>query len=272
MLNNNNKIIERTENDNRFWVSHSKMDVARKCMKLFDYKYIQKIKTDVENIYADFGSFVHEVAEHYKGEGKEKLIELFKNLVPSKFKIHESYKHKIPLALKNVHSYYANYLKKQIEFKNELNLAFALEDDIIINGKIDILIKTKKGKWRVVDYKTKKTYKFYDPKDQLAMYMLLLHNIFDIPYEDIECEIVYVSLEREDKYGNIIPNEGYKNISKVYKVTYEDVKLLEREIRVLYKRIHKNIETNTWLSNPSWFNCTFCDYKDICEDSVAETP
>lgn len=256
----------------QLWLSHSKMEVARQCMKKFMHQYILKTEIDEEQdtSSADFGSCIHEIAENYTGGGKEELLALYHQLVPSKYTISDDYKPKIPLALKNLHQYFVKYLKTQKECQNELDIKIEFDERIMLTGKIDILIEKVDGKWRVVDYKTKKNNQWYDPKDQLAMYMLMMNKKFGIPLEDIDCEIVYLSMDWEDKKGNKIMNEGYENIAKVYKVTENDVYLLEREINVLYKRIQKNQESGEWLANPSWFNCTYCPYKSICEDSVAE--
>jgi len=259
-------------NNDMLWLSHSKMDVARQCMKKFCYQYIEKVEIDEDQdtSAADFGSCIHEIAENYTGGGKEELLALYHKFVPSKYIISEEYKPKIALALKNLHQYFSKFLKTQKKHENELNVKLELNEKIMLTGKIDIFIEKNDGKWRVVDYKTKKSNKFFDPTDQLAMYMLMMNKKYNIPLEDIDCEIVYLSMDWEDKKGNKILNEGYENIAKVYKVTENDVRLLEREISVLYKRIQKNQETGEWLSNPSWFNCTFCPYKSMCEDSVAE--
>jgi RecB family exonuclease len=261
--------ISKMSNNKKLWISHSKKELANKCMKQFFYKYIEKVELEdevVDTSASDFGSCIHEIAENYTGGGKEELLALYHKLVPSKYVIADHYKKKIGTALKNVHTYYVNFLKKQKGYEHELDLTVDFNDDIVLTGKIDIKIDKDDGKVRVVDYKTKKSMTFYDPTDQLAMYMLMLNLKYGIPLEDIDCEIVYLSLDPEDKKGNQILNEGYENIAKVYNVSVEDVEILKREIMVLLKRINKNKKTGEWLPQPSWFNCTYCPYKKICED------
>lgn len=240
-------------------------------MKMLKFKYVDKIKmTQDDTSSGDFGNAMHEIAENYKGGGKDELLTLYHQLVQGKYEINDYYRKKIPIALKNIHSYFKKFLLKQKSYVSELDLTVPLDDEITLTGKIDVYVETNDNRIRVVDYKTKKSYKWYDPKEQLAMYMLILNIDRGIPLKNIDTEIVYLSLDEEDKYGNKYENVGYENVAKCYDVDEEDVILLKREISVLRKRIKKNLKSGEWLSTPTEFNCTYCDYNSICEDSIAK--
>lgn len=259
------------ENDDILYLSHSRLVVSRTCMKQFNYAFIEKIEAkDDDTSAADFGNLIHEIGEFYNGEGKSWLIGMFHKLVPSKYKLSDDYKKKVPLALKNLHNYYMLNIKGYEQTtKRELPVKYELTPKIKLTGKIDILIE-KNDRKIVVDYKTKKSYKWYDPKDQFAMYMLLLNKKMGIPFKDIDCEIVYLCLDGEDKRGNIILNEGIENILKSYKVVEKDVILLEREIMTLYNKVTKSKETGKWLASPDLFACKYCKFNKICDESIAD--
>lgn len=254
--------------------SHSKLDVARKCMLCFKYKYIDKLKDKQESTASEFGNLVHSISEEYSGGGKEVLLKLY-HKYKDKYKISDEYKKKIPLALKNIHAYWVAFLSKEEKEKIKHELDFKttpikLKEDISLIGKIDIYIECKNGRYRIVDYKTNKNNKFSNHTSQLSLYMLLLNRLHGIPYDQMDCEVIYLSMDESDKYGNPILNEGYENISKIYKLDELDVECLTSEIFQIDERIKKSIDTGKWKSNPTKFNCTYCDFKDICPEKWTE--
>lgn len=246
--------------------SHSKLEVIRKCLLLYKNKYIDKLEGEQDKSATDFGEVSHSIAENYKGTGKQELLDLYKGLVKEKYKLTDFYVKKIPLSLKNIHTFHKTIIEDEsVEWvKRELDLKAKLTDDIEINGKIDILIKYKNGRYKIGDYKTSKSSKYGDHTNQLAMYKLLLNKNYDIPYSSMDSDIIYIALDGEDKYGNIILNEGLENIIKPYDVTASDIYCLEEEIKSIHNMILKNMDTNIWKENPTWFNCTYCQYSKIC--------
>jgi CRISPR/Cas system-associated exonuclease Cas4 (RecB family) len=87
----------------------------------------------------------------------------------------------------------------------------------------------------------------------------------------MECEIVYLSLVDKEKDGTVVLTEGYENISRVYTVDESDVAVLGEEIEAVNHRIQRALKSDKWSSNPSWFNCTFCPYKHMCEDKWTQS-
>jgi hypothetical protein len=85
--------------------SHSKLEVLRKCFLQYKYKYVDKLEEEQDRSATDFGEVCHYIGEMYKGTGKKELLELFKSKVPGEYQLNDFYKHKIPLALKNIHTY-----------------------------------------------------------------------------------------------------------------------------------------------------------------------
>lgn len=252
--------------------SHSKLDILRKCFLQYKYKYIDKLEAEKDTIATDFGEVCHLISEHYTGSGKVELLKLYKNLVPEKYKLIEKYVHKVPLALKNIHAYNTKILKHKdvVEVNNELNLKTQLTEEIEINGKIDVLIKYKNGRYKVVDYKTSKA-KRNDYTNQLAMYKLLIHTNYNIPYDQMDAEIVYLALDGETKYGEIVLNEGVENIISTYNIEETDIYCLISEIEHLHKCVKTSLDKNDWSCKPTWFNCTYCDYKNKCDKRFIKT-
>lgn len=256
------------------WWSHSKLNVARDCLKKFKYKYIDKIEVEEDRTAAHFGEIMHTVAEKYNGEGKDVLLACYHDAIKDCGPIvNEEYRKRIPLALKNIHVAWAKHLKGVLKKNRRLedNIKVSLNEDIIVNGKIDVtVIDDKNGRIRVIDYKTSKSKKYGDHTDQLAMYMLLLHLKHHIPYEDMDCEIVYLCLQPEEKDGTPVANEGSENICKEYKVLLEDVGILVEEIEAINHKIDVALKTDKWTARPSWFKCTYCPFSEMCEDRYVD--
>jgi len=246
--------------------SHSKLDVARQCMLKYKYKYVDKLKLKQEDMSAsDFGSLVHEIAENYKGGGKEELLVLYHTLVPEKYKLTDVYKAKVPLALKNVHAYWTSVLAADCDkVQHEIDATIDINAEISLNGKIDLFIE-KRGRYIIGDYKTSKSKEYANHTNQLATYMLILNKKYNIPYEKMDCEVIYLALDPITKKGKEVLNEGYDNISKFYKLDESDVEFLVREIEMINARINKSLDKNDWLSTPTKFNCTYCDFSSVCE-------
>lgn len=245
--------------------SHSKLEILRKCFLLYKYKYIDKLKDIQDRSATDFGEVCHFIAENYKGTGRKELETLLKQKLTKEYKLTDFYKNKLPLALKNIHTYNKLLSDASIEsVEHELDLTFPLNDEISLTGKIDLMIKYKNGKCRIVDYKTSKA-KNANHTNQLSMYKLLINRKFGIKYDDMSTDIVYLALENITKHGDLVLNEGLENIILPYEVDEMDINCLIMEIESLHNKINISKDKNIWNCNPTWFNCTYCGYKHICD-------
>jgi CRISPR/Cas system-associated exonuclease Cas4 (RecB family) len=246
--------------------SHSKLEIARKCMRLFKNKYIDKIKVDDKNDYNRFGNLLHEVIENYTGTGLEELVALYHKFYKKHPYTDNALKARAPIALKNIHSTWKKYIKdSKGTIVHEEDVKVQLNDTIKLNGKIDILI-VEDDKLYIKDLKTSKNNKYGNFEAQIAMYMLLLHIKYDIPYSDMDGEIIYLCMEEQDKHGNVIKNLGLKNIVKPIKLDVADVEMLKEEIIHIDEKINRAIVKDVWKASPTWFNCTFCPYASTCAD------
>lgn len=254
--------------DTPYCYSHSKLDIARTCFLKFKYKYIDKIEAEEDRSAANFGEVIHYIAEHYTGNGKEELLALYHSQVPEKIKLTDEYKKRVPVALKNIHSHWLSVLKyvKPENLKREGEVTIKLNEEISLTGKLDLIIHNENDTHTISDYKTSKNNKFANYKNQLSMYMFLLHKKYGIPYEKMDTDIIYLSMIPEDKHGNQILNEGYENISKKYNLDETDVELLLTEIETIHLHIKKNTQSGNWKAKPAKFSCTYCGYKNICKE------
>jgi predicted RecB family nuclease len=249
------------------YYSHTKLDVARKCMLMYKFQYVDKIKIDGDTAASDFGSLIHGIAEEYKGGGKIELLALYHKGIET-YKLTDFYKAKVPLALQNVHEYWKAILANEEvvkEVKHESDITVPLNETLTLNGKIDIVIEQKNGRFRIVDYKTNKSNAYANHNNQLSMYMLMLNKKYGIPYDKMDCEVVYLAMDAENKKGDKIKNSGYDNISKIYKLEECDVECLISEIETIDKAIEKSIAKNEWKARPGKFACTYCPFNPLCD-------
>jgi len=247
--------------------SHSRLDILRKCFLNYKYKYEDKLPEVQDKTASDFGEVCHLISENYRGGGKPEILHHYRSLVPTKYKLNEYYTNKLPIAFKNISSIYNKYLKDdnilEIKRETDLNLNVVLTEEISINGKIDLFIKYKTGRIKIIDYKTNKA-KRNNYTNQLSMYKLLIHKTFDVPYDMMDTDIVYLALDDKTKQGDIILNTGSENIIHPYDITDTDVYCLTEEIKELHNKIKISRDKKEWSSNPTWFNCTYCAFCDNC--------
>jgi CRISPR/Cas system-associated exonuclease Cas4 (RecB family) len=255
--------------DKKISFSHSKLDVARTCFLQYKFKYVDRIQVDGKADATEFGSLIHDVAEHYTGGGKDELLSLYHKFV-KKYEITDVYRLKIPLALKNVHTSFVECGKgiKQKWSEDEVRVPY--NDEIELNGKIDFRSLTTSGRHIIADYKTSKSNAYANHRNQLSMYMLMLHLKYDIPYKDMDMIVIYLALDGQDKKGNTIANEGWDNITKEYKLDESDVSALEMEITAIWNKIQKCTDRNDWPAKPAKFSCTWCPFNTICDKKWGE--
>ena len=245
--------------------SHSKLDVIRQCLKKYHFKYVIRLDVDEDQEYLFFGNLCHDVAEHYRGEGKKQLLKLVKKFHKKyPFKM-EDFKQRLKLALKNIHSFWKNNLDGA-NWEPEQEISINFSEDVSVNGKVDVIIWGEDGRVRIIDYKTNKSKKFSDHTNQLSMYMYLVHHKYGIPYDKMDCEIVYLSLLPNEKDGTEVLNEGYEHINKQYQLDETDVAVLMEEIEAIDHRIHRAEKNEKWTAKPTWFNCTFCPFSEHCDE------
>lgn len=249
--------------------SNTRLDVARQCMKKYKFQYIDKIKVFTDQTYLLFGRCLHKISEEYQGNGKQELLELCQTYA-RKYNIKNEFKSKLLLALKNIHVVH-KFMKSLDDIKSieqELRITIDLNDQYKnkLLGIIDVLITFNDGSILIIDYKTNKSKKYSNYGNQIALYMHVIHKKYNIPYEKMSNKLFYVALEPEEKDGTKVLNEGIENITSCYSLDNTDVEMLLEEIQSIDNKLRKAMISNKWKSNPNWFNCTFCDYSEHCDE------
>jgi CRISPR/Cas system-associated exonuclease Cas4 (RecB family) len=244
--------------------SHSKLDVARTCFLQYKFKYVDKVQVEGKADATEFGGLIHEIAEHYTGTGRSELLELYHKF-KNQYAITDFYRLKVPLALKNVHTSFVECDKDVKEKWSEDEVRVPYNDEIELNGKIDFRSLTNDDRHIIADYKTSKSSAYANHRNQLSMYMLMLHLKYGIAYEDMDMIVIYLALDGTDKKGLTIANEGWSNIKKDYKLDESDVSALEMEITAIWNKIQKCTDRNDWPAKPTKFSCTWCPFNELCD-------
>ena len=107
---------KKTHDTTTFTLSHSSLSIIEQCPRKWFLRYIKGYYFDTPQPWSDFGLMAHEVGEKYRGEGIDRIKELAKEAIKNKrLTIHDSYKHKVPVALRNIKrfKYYQSRINPQ---------------------------------------------------------------------------------------------------------------------------------------------------------------
>ena len=250
-------MTEKTYDTTLFTLSHSSMSIMEQCPRKWFLRYVEKRYIDEQQPWSDFGLLVHEVAELYRGEGGDRIKELARQISKEKnLEVHPDYKHKVPVALRNVKRYYDKYLANSQTVKPEQNFYTDLNETLDITGSLDVLFKGQDGHWIVTDYKTSK--KKGEHSRQLAVYYFLMYLITGQKPKTLKCHIVYLSLDTL--------SEDIDDIVEEYVLDLEDLRFCEMRVQRSMDIIaHCAGERDLWRKKPSAL-CNYCEYKkpELC--------
>ena len=241
----------------KFKISHSFMETMESCKRKWFHRYVQKLYPKVEDDGSGtFGSFTHEVAEDFRGTSLKDLMLLAKEKLKD-YEINDTYKPKVKNTLLNFFKYYKENLEhldsKKIKREQDFSFPSHIEG-YDFKGLIDILI-VRNNKIVIGDYKTNKKEK--DNTKQLAFYFLLLKFVGAVKEDEIDGEIIYLSLEDEDDV-----------VIEKYHLTEEDLDQALDRVETIVKIIETKgtDDINKWQKKVGPL-CDYCDYKKagICD-------
>ena len=252
------------------YFSFSQFASFDKCPLQYKYAHLLKVPVPIEKYNLTFGKVIHNVLYHFllpilQGENKMQA-----NLFADKKKIEENIKLEKILSLyednwqdegyenleardnykekgKNILiSFYSSLIENNLPniYFLEKDLRFKFKNNTII-GRIDRIDKLENNKFEIIDYKTgnaKETLST-DDKKQLILYKIMIENVLDIEVE----KMTYYYLEAGEKLSFIAKD---KEVEKT-------LEWLDNSISEINKK--------EFLPKPSSFNCSFCDFRDICE-------
>ncbi len=245
--------------------SHSKIESFKSCKLKFKYRYIDRVKVEIEDTIETYlGSRVHEALEKlYRDLRFEKMISLEDLLEYFNSKWTENWDENIKIVNKDYSS--ENYRKmgekfigdyfnrhkpfdegKVIGLETQDRLPLDTEGKYTYHIRIDRLMDLGKGLYEVHDYKTNNKLPAQDSLDedrQLAMYSLWVKNHFK-DFKKARLVWHYVAFDKE--------LESFRS--------EEQLDVLKTEVLNKIKDIESTSEFPPHVSHL----CQWCLYQDIC--------
>lgn len=245
--------------------SYSKVSKYNQCSLAYDLSYVKKVRVPREHSYDTIkGKIFHKYAEVYRGDFRQALELAFKPQgedVPQSFldTIEQEKKQEIAQACKNYNAFYESFLKDK-KIHSEINVQWTDPvNNIRITGYVDTLIDMPDGTNIVLDFKTPKSANVQLYKEQIKLYIYLLHKSKGIPLSSFQGRLFFPFADVADE------NERFQSISvteKKVETSYEEFVTSIKEMESPDRKVEANLA----------FMCKYCDfrgYSDLCPSSVA---
>jgi len=248
-------------------LSVSSMGTYDKCPKKYHYRYIEKPEVQaVKWGFTEFGSCAHLILELFHKAILKRHIPKDKYPALMKWAFNKSLKkfdydllnelvwtpngdRKGIAYLKDIMQEYLEKLKEE-GMPNvvgvEVPYEFSANEGVKIRGFIDRIDKVDEGVYHVIDYKTSKNERYLD-EVQLLVYANAIHRKYP------DCEKVIGSY--------MMLKHGFKE----KKWTFDGLDI-ERCDKLIDNKASLIINEKDWVKKPTML-CTWCDYKNICQDS-----
>ncbi len=244
-------------------ISYSELKQWSNCPYSHKLSYIDKIKRNGGSVYTSMGKAVHKVCENLLK--KTLLTSDISTALTNDFKIFLE-EDKIILEQKEIEIYEKEMYKLCFEYEDALTKYFGEweyysaeeslyekifeEKEIKFKGFIDIVIKTKDGKYHIIDNKVCSWGWMAEKKsDALTTYQLTLYKKFFAQKHNIDekdIETYFCLLKRTAKNDNI----------EIFRVT-SGAKKTENALKVLTNCL-TSIDKNFFPKNR--LSCKYCEY------------
>ena len=259
-----------TQNPRKEHISYSELSNWYKCPWYHKLVYIDEIAGFKGSAHTAFGSAIHNTAEqllletitepipYFKEEFEKNILQLQEDKVEYDQSLVEQMKTQgeelVELILPALRIEFGDFELVAVEYplyescKHELGLDY----DFFFKGFIDLVIKTRDGKIRILDYKTCSWgWKAEKKSNKLTNYQLVLYKYFyakkyNIPLKDIECHFA------------LLKRTANKNKVEIFKITSGQKKVnnsLDFTKKAVYN-IHKGVHIKNRMS------CTYCEFKN----------
>lgn len=245
--------------------SHSRLSTFEQCQKKFKYKYIDKLKPEVEKtIEAHLGSAVHETLEWVYNSVRKNNADLKIDDLIIKFteEWQKEFSEEILIVKKQLTArdyfnkgvqFLIDYYCKHSPFKDgtiecEKGILIELNNgEHKIQGFIDRLVyNLETGEYEIHDYKTANTLpkqEHLDKERQLALYSIAIKEIYG---QEKEVLLVWHFLAH---------NKTMKS-----RRTNSELEKLKKETAELIQKL----ESTTHFPRNKSILCNWCEYKNIC--------
>ena len=245
--------------------SHSRLSAFEQCPKKFKYKYLDKLKPEIEKtIETHLGSAVHKTLEWIYSNIKEINQDLKIDDIIVKYteEWQKEFSENILIVKKQftardyfnkgVH-FLIDYYSKHYPFKDgtiecEKRILIELDGEKYkIQGFIDRLVyNLETGEYEIHDYKTGNLFpkqEQFDKERQLALYSIAIKEIYG---KDKEVILVWHFLAHNKIIKSKRTNSQLENLKK------ETIKLIEK------------VESTKEFPRNRSVLCNWCEYKNIC--------
>lgn len=230
-------------------ISHSKRDTYKQCGWKFLLKYYERIPESGNNADAmQFGSYIHKIFElGVSAKTYDELAKIAEEQRPN-YTFNDSYNKKVFICLKNFLRFNATLeetVGTEVDFK--VPLLEGTEQRVVI----DRIIKSKKGNYLIIDYKTsadEKSKLDLFNNDQLKAYTYAASKHFNVPVNRITAAHYY-PLTNNFVPVAYLPGQIHKYVSDVQKDVW-DIRKKKKE---------------DFCPRKNEF-CNWCGYKDKCTE------
>ncbi len=250
----------------RSHISFSELKIWNECPYKHKLVYKDKLKEFLGNEYTAFGTAIHHVCEKIVFDEKidlllefnSKFLQELKSLTEKKVDIKKDLVSKMRKQGENLLSFILPSLKNtfvnfEVVSVEEQLLVPIKDSDLMFKGFIDLVLKTKDGKYHVIDWKTCSW--GWDTKkksDRITTYQLTLYKHFFAEKHNIDInniETHFALLKRTAKSNNV----------EIFRVT-SGPKKTKNALNLLSKATY-NIKNDNHLKNrlscTSGFGCEF---------------
>jgi len=239
-------------------LSKGKIDTYNKCPLQFKFRHILRVPTP-SRASADIGNAVHAVLEKmtkYEIDGQKltqkQAFDLLEKMWDSRAFESETAANQAKAQAKEL---ILTYLKWNKENPNEpiaVEKAFKLIlGEVKFNGYIDRIDKTPDGEYEVIDYKT--------GSDKITRVTIK---------DDIQMNLY--ALGTEKLYGKLPKTTSLFYLKKDKMVVNDIDSEKVNEVKNSIEDAVKSILDEKFPANPSYSNCKFCDFWDICDEKETQ--
>ena len=246
-------------------VSYSELKNWSVCAFYHKLTYIDKIKLFKGNEHTAFGNAVHDTCENMllneNLEAKEYFLDKYKKVLKKLADDNYDFNKKLVLEMKDqglnllpqikpaLKEHFGKYKVFSTEEKLFEDISY---EDYKFKGYVDLVLKTKDGKYHVIDWKTCSWgWGFRKKNDKMVTYQLTYYKHFFAKKHNIDPENVethFALLKRTAKKENV----------EFFKVT-SGKKKTENALNFLEKALY-NISNKNYVKNR--LSCANCEFKD----------
>jgi len=239
-------------------LSKSKIETYETCPLQFKFRYILKVPT-LPGSASDLGNAIHSVLEKitkYQIDGEnpteEQAFELLNKRWESRAFESETASNQAKESAREMIQTFMTWNKANpntpMAVEQRFNLTLA---GIQFTGFIDRVDKTPDGDYEVIDYKT--------GRDKISRIKIK---------DDVQMNLY--ALATEQLYGKLAKKTSLFYLKK-NKIVVNDID--SEKVNEIKESIESNVKSileEKFPANPSYSNCKFCDYVEICDEKETE--